>query len=66
LQFSGTFCIHDGVSTDHQLGGDNDKCYQAILHSLVALAKTLGTQLIAEGVETREESRGLLPLGLPM
>jgi EAL domain-containing protein (putative c-di-GMP-specific phosphodiesterase class I) len=32
----------------------------------VALAKILGTQLIGEGVETREESRCLLNLGIPI
>ena len=45
---------------------DSDKRRQAILRSLVALASTLGTQLIAEGVETREESRCLVELGIPM
>ena len=45
---------------------DSSNRRQAILRSLVALAKTLGTQLIAEGVETREESRCLLALGIPM
>ncbi|KUJ89316.1 MAG: diguanylate phosphodiesterase [Halomonas sp. 54_146] len=44
---------------------DSDERRQAILRSLVALANTLGTQLIAEGVETREESRCLLALGIP-
>jgi|TARA_R110000851_G_scaffold33896_21_gene90456 EAL domain-containing protein (putative c-di-GMP-specific phosphodiesterase class I) len=45
---------------------DSDKRRQAILKSLVTLAGTLGTQLIAEGVETREESRCLLALGIPV
>lgn len=45
---------------------DSDKRRQAILRSLVALAQTLGTQLVAEGVETREESRCLLTLGIPV
>ena len=45
---------------------DRDKRRQAILKSLVTLAGTLGTQLIAEGVETREESRCLLALGIPV
>jgi EAL domain-containing protein (putative c-di-GMP-specific phosphodiesterase class I) len=45
---------------------DSDKRRQAILKSLVSLASTLGAQLIAEGVETREESRCLLALGIPV
>lgn len=45
---------------------DTDKRRQAILSSLVTLAKALGTQLIAEGVETRDESRCLLALGIPV
>ena len=54
------------IDRDLVMGCDSDKRRQAILRSLVALAKTLGTQLIAEGVETREESRCLLALGIPM
>ncbi|WP_443134847.1 EAL domain-containing protein [Halomonas sp. HAL1] len=45
---------------------NSDKRRQAILRSLVALASTLGIPLIAEGVETREESRCLVELGIPM
>lgn len=43
---------------------DSNSRRQAILKSMVALARTLGTQLVAEGVETREESRCLLALGI--
>ena len=43
---------------------DSSTRRQAILKSMVALARTLGTQLVAEGVETREESRCLLALGI--
>ncbi|MGM0858130.1 MAG: EAL domain-containing protein [Pseudomonadota bacterium] len=45
---------------------DSNPRRQAILRSIVALASTLGTQLVAEGVETREESRCLLGIGIPM
>ncbi|WP_442905716.1 EAL domain-containing protein [Halomonas sp. TG39a] len=54
------------IDRDLVMECDRDKRRQAILRSLVALADTLGTQLIAEGVETREESRCLLTLGIPM
>lgn len=54
------------IDRDLIVGCDSDKRRQAILRSLVALADTLGTQLIAEGIETREESRCLLGLGIPM
>ncbi len=43
---------------------DSNSRRQAILKSMVALARTLGTQLVAEGVETREEARCLLALGI--
>jgi EAL domain-containing protein (putative c-di-GMP-specific phosphodiesterase class I) len=58
----------DSLKIDRELvmGCDSDKRRQAILRSLVALAKILGTQLIGEGVETREESRCLLNLGIPI
>lgn len=45
---------------------DTHKRRQAILKSLVSLANTLDIQLVAEGVETREESRCLLALGMPI
>lgn len=45
---------------------DSNKRRQAILRSLVALADTLGTQLVAEGVETRDESHCLIALGIPV
>lgn len=54
------------IDRDLVMGCDSDKRRQAILRSLVALAETLGTKLIAEGIETREESRCLLALGIPM
>jgi len=45
---------------------DSNSRRRAILRSLVALASTLGTRLVAEGVETREESRCLLDIGIPV
>lgn len=58
----------DTLKIDRDLirGCESDKRRQAILCSLVALAETLGTGLIAEGIETREESRYLLSLGISM
>lgn len=58
----------DTLKIDRELvmGCDSDERRQAILRSLVALTKTLGTGLVAEGVETREESRCLLALGITM
>ncbi|MGE6605686.1 EAL domain-containing protein [Halomonas sp. NPDC076908] len=58
----------DTLKIDRELvmACDSSKRRQAILSSIVALAETLGIQLIAEGVETREESRCLLSLGLPV
>ena len=58
----------DTLKIDRELvmGCDSDQRRQAILRSLVALADTLGTTLIAEGIETREESRCLLSLGIPL
>ncbi|MGY2463358.1 EAL domain-containing protein [Vreelandella sulfidaeris] len=56
----------DTLKIDRELvmGCDSDKRRQSILRSIVALAETLEIQLIAEGVETRDESRCLLSLGL--
>lgn len=54
------------IDRDLVMQCDSNKRRQAILRSLVALANTLGTQLIAEGVETREESRCLMALGIPI
>ncbi|WP_404375537.1 EAL domain-containing protein [Vreelandella aquamarina] len=58
----------DTLKIDRELvmGCDSSTRRQAILKSVVALARTLGTQLVAEGVETREESRCLLALGIPV
>lgn len=56
----------DTLKIDRELvmGCGQDERRQAILRSLVALANALGTGLVAEGVETREESRCLLALGI--
>ncbi|HSP31154.1 MAG TPA: EAL domain-containing protein [Halomonas sp.] len=54
------------IDRDLVMECDSSKRRQAILRSIVALAKTLGTKLIAEGVETREESRCLVSLGIPV
>ena len=54
----------DTLKIDRELVMECDSRRQAILKSMVALARTLGTQLVAEGVETREESRCLLALGI--
>lgn len=56
----------DTLKIDRELVMDCDSNVrrQAILKSMVSLARTLGTQLVAEGVETREESRCLLALGI--
>ncbi|MDQ7732096.1 EAL domain-containing protein [Halomonas sp. SpR1] len=54
------------IDRDIVMACDSSKRRQAILSSLVTLAETLAIQLIAEGVETREESRCLLALGIPM
>ncbi|UXZ54867.1 EAL domain-containing protein [Halomonas sp. 7T] len=48
------------------MGCNASKRRQAILKSLVALADALGIHLVAEGIETREESRCLLALGIPV
>lgn len=58
----------DTLKIDRELVMGCDSCQrrQAILKSLVSLADTLGTHLVAEGIETREESRCLLALGIPV
>ncbi|TVP50608.1 MAG: EAL domain-containing protein [Halomonas sp.] len=58
----------DTLKIDRELvmGCDSNKRRQALLRSIVALAKTLGLQLVAEGVETRQESRCLVSLGIPV
>ncbi|WP_404475249.1 EAL domain-containing protein [Vreelandella venusta] len=48
------------------MGCNANKRRQAILKSLVSLAETLDVHLVAEGIETREESRCLLALGIPV
>lgn len=54
------------IDRDLVMECDTNKRRQAILRSIVALANTLEIKLIAEGVETREESRCLLSLGIPV
>ncbi|MGM0521260.1 MAG: EAL domain-containing protein [Pseudomonadota bacterium] len=58
----------DSLKIDRELvmGCDTDTRRQAILSSVVTLAEALNVTLVAEGVETREESRCLLALGLPV
>jgi EAL domain-containing protein (putative c-di-GMP-specific phosphodiesterase class I) len=58
----------DTLKIDRELvmGCDSDTRRQAILTSVVMLAEQLNVKLVAEGVETREESRCLLALGLPV
>lgn len=58
----------DTLKIDRELvmGCDSSQRRQAILKSLVSLADTLGVHLVAEGIETREESRCLLALGIPV
>ncbi|NYS60228.1 EAL domain-containing protein [Vreelandella salicampi] len=58
----------DSLKIDRELvmGCDSDTRRQAILSSVVTLAEELNVTLVAEGVETREESRCLLALGLPL
>lgn len=58
----------DSLKIDRELvmGCDSDARRQAILKSVVTLATQLEIQLVAEGVETREESRCLITLGIPV
>jgi len=58
----------DTLKIDRELimGCDTSKRRQAILKSLVSLADTLDVHLVAEGIETRAESRCLLALGIPV
>lgn len=58
----------DTLKIDRELvmGCDSDTRRQAILKSVVTLAEQLNIKLVAEGVETREESRCLLAMGLPV
>lgn len=56
----------DTLKIDRELimGCDTNKRRQAILRSIVVLAENLGTKLVGEGIETREESRCLVDLGI--
>lgn len=58
----------DSLKIDRELvmGCDSDARRQAILKSVVTLATQLEIHLVAEGVETREESRCLIALGIPV
>lgn len=58
----------DTLKIDRELvmGCDTDTRRQALLNSVVTLAAQLNINLVAEGVETREESRCLLRLGIPV
>jgi EAL domain-containing protein (putative c-di-GMP-specific phosphodiesterase class I) len=47
-------------------GIDQDSVRQAIVEAIVLVAKRLGIVLIAEGIETREESATLLGLGIDL
>lgn len=54
------------IDRDIVMHCDRNPRRRAILRSIVALANTLEIQLVAEGVETREESRCLLDIGIPV
>ncbi|GAA3910316.1 EAL domain-containing protein [Halomonas cibimaris] len=58
----------DTLKIDRELvmGCDTDIRRQALLRSVAMLAKSLGIGLVAEGVETRDESRCLADLGMPI
>jgi EAL domain-containing protein (putative c-di-GMP-specific phosphodiesterase class I) len=58
----------DTLKIDRELvmGCDSSARRQAILRGIVALSETLGIQLVAEGVETIQESRCLVSLGIPV
>lgn len=58
----------DTLKIDRELvmGCDSNARRQAILRGIVALSETLGIQLVAEGVETIQESRCLVSLGIPV
>ncbi|MGN8342747.1 EAL domain-containing protein [Pseudomonas sp. SMV71] len=45
---------------------DQDPVKQAIVEGIVLVAQRLGIQVIAEGIETREESAALLALGIEL
>lgn len=54
------------IDRDIVMHCDRNPRRRAILRSIVALTNTLEIQLVAEGVETREESRCLLDIGIPV
>lgn len=58
----------DTLKIDRELvmGCNASQRRQSILRSIVTLANALSIQLVAEGVETREESRCLVSLGIPV
>jgi EAL domain-containing protein (putative c-di-GMP-specific phosphodiesterase class I) len=58
----------DTLKIDRELvmGCDTDLRRQALLRGIATLADNLGVDLVAEGVETREESRCLVALGMPV
>lgn len=58
----------DTLKVDRQLvmGCDTDPRRQALLRGIATLAESLDVALVAEGVETREESRCLVDLGMPV
>jgi EAL domain-containing protein (putative c-di-GMP-specific phosphodiesterase class I) len=47
-------------------GIDQDSVRQAIVEAIVLVAERLGIMLIAEGIETQEESEALLALGIDL
>jgi EAL domain-containing protein (putative c-di-GMP-specific phosphodiesterase class I) len=58
----------DTLKIDRELvmGCDTDLRRQALLRGIATLADNLGVDLVAEGVETRDESRCLVALGMPV
>lgn len=48
------------------MGCDTDRRRQAVLRGIATLADSLSVGIVAEGVETRDESRFLAALGMPV
>lgn len=48
------------------MGCDTDRRRQAVLRGIATLAESLSVGIVAEGVETRAESRFLAALGMPV